>query len=169
MSYTADIGLKGTRVRRLLRTVDAFDVYLGGGVAADVHLGILYQKGVAFDQLPNLLEHVIRDFYVHGSPGETFSQYWRRKLPGHKAEQAQPDLPTWRCTHCGHLHVAFDPPPFCPLCAALRSQFELGASTPAPAAESAAAPTAAKPERRARRAAHGVAAESPGETTGQTA
>ena len=50
MSHTADIGLKGVKIRRRLRVVDAFDVYLGGGLATEVHMGILYQKGVPFDQ-----------------------------------------------------------------------------------------------------------------------
>jgi precorrin-3B synthase len=124
MSYTADIGLKGVKMRRRLRVVDAFDVYLGGGIAHEVQMGILYQKSVPFDQLPEFLEQVIRDFYLHRSGSETFSQYWRKKLQGHKAEPASQELPTWRCGRCGHLHVASDPPPFCPLCAGLRAQFE---------------------------------------------
>jgi len=40
--FTADIGLKGVRVRRLIGTREGFDVYLGGGVAGDVHLGGAY-------------------------------------------------------------------------------------------------------------------------------
>src|SRR5262249_55170040 len=124
MSYTADIGLKGVKMRRRLRVVDAFDVYLGGGIAEDVQMGILYQKSVPFDQLPEFLEQVVQDFYLHRSGTETFSQYWRKKLQGHEAEPASQELPTWRCTRCGHLHVASDPPPFCPLCAGLRAQFE---------------------------------------------
>ena len=124
MSHTADIGLKGGKIRRRLRVVDAFDVYLGGGLATEVHMGILYQKGVPFDQLPECLEQVIREFYLHRGDAETFSQYWRKKLQGHKATPSEQELPTWHCTRCGHLHVASDPPPFCPICAALRAQFE---------------------------------------------
>ena len=156
MSYTADIGLKGVKMRRRLRVVDAFDVYLGGGIAHEVQMGMLYQQSVPFDQLPEFLEQVIRDFYLHRSGTETFSQYWRTKLQGHEAAPASPELPTWRCGRCGHLHVASDPPPFCPLCAGLRAQFE-----PAPSAVSetegseapvAPAPSPAAVARRADRA-----------------
>jgi ferredoxin-nitrite reductase len=146
MSHTADIGLKGVKIRRRLRVVDAFDVYLGGGIASEVHMGILYQKGVPFDQLPEFLEQVIREFYLHRGDTETFSQYWRTKLQGHKATPTEQELPTWHCTRCGHLHVAADPPPFCPLCAALRAQFE-----PAPSGVVAAQPEAVQPSDKAAR------------------
>jgi rubredoxin len=151
----------------MFRTVDAFDVYLGGGVASEVQLGILYQKGVPYNQLPDFLEHIIREFYVHRRDAETFSQYWRRKLQGHKAEPSQQELPTWRCSRCGHLHVAADPPPFCPLCAALRAQFELGPSTPAAAEDAAAASPTPGSERRGRAASHRMVSVSQAEVAGQ--
>jgi nitrite reductase (NADH) large subunit len=149
MSYTADIGLKGVKMRRRLRVVDAFDVYLGGGIAQDVQMGILYQKSVPFDQLPEFLDQVVHDFYMHRSDTETFSQYWRKKLQGHKAEPASQELPTWRCARCGHLHVASDPPPFCPLCAGLRAQFEplADAADQAEASDTPAAPAPPQPDR----------------------
>jgi len=124
MSHTADIGLKGSKVRRGGKVLDAFDVYLGGGLAAEVQMAILYKKGIPFQQLPQLLEKVIGEFYLEREAPETFSQYWRRKLEGHKPETDKEEIPTWRCTRCEYLHVADDPPPFCPLCAAIRSKFE---------------------------------------------
>ena len=148
MTYTADIGLKSVKIRRRLRVLDAFDVYLGGGLADTVQMGLLYRQGVPFDELPECLEEIIREFYVHRRDPETFSAYWRKKLRGHTAASVQRHLPTWRCSHCGYLHVAHDPPPFCPTCAALRARFE-----PAPTAEEAAAePEAQAPEPHARSA-----------------
>ena len=82
MSYTADIGLKGVKMRRRLRVVDAFDVYLGAALPTMCRWAFLYQKGVPFDQLPEFLEQVVRDFYLHRGDTETFSQYWRKKLAG---------------------------------------------------------------------------------------
>jgi ferredoxin-nitrite reductase len=168
MSYTADIGLKGVKIRRRLRVVDAFDVYLGGGIAQDVQMGILYQKSVPFEQLPEFLEQVVHDFYFHRSDTETFSQYWRKKLQGHQAEPASQELPTWRCARCGHLHVASDPPPFCPLCAALRAQFEPAPDASSETEESAApeaparlAPIALSQATTARRAARATRSAPP--------
>src|SRR5262249_25442131 len=123
-SYTSDIGLKGVKVRRKNRVLDAFDVYLGGGVGDDVEMGTLFEKGVPFNHLPELLEKVIQEFYQRRDDTETFSQYWRKKLAGHQAVSASEEMPTWRCSHCGHLHVGQDAPPFCPVCAALRAKFE---------------------------------------------
>lgn len=138
MSYTADIGLKGGKVRRGSRVLDAFDVYLGGGISNRVQMGVPYKKLVPVDQLPALIENVIRTFYTDRNDSESFSQYWQKRLEGHKAEPSTDQIPTWRCSRCGHMHVAEDPPPFCPVCAALRAKFE-----PADEVEPASSPTAA--------------------------
>ncbi|MCI0349528.1 MAG: FAD-dependent oxidoreductase, partial [Acidobacteriales bacterium] len=123
MSYTADIGLKSGKVRRGLSVVDAFNIYLGGGLSDDVQMGILYKTLIPVDEIPDEIEKVVRDFYLHRRNGETFSEYSRNKLKGHKALPANEALPKWQCSRCGHLHVAQDPPPFCPTCAALRAKF----------------------------------------------
>lgn len=123
-SYTSDIGLKGVKVRRQDRVLDAFDVYLGGGLAEEAQMGILYEKGVPFQHLPELLENIIQEFYQRRSEAETFSQYWRKKLADHKAKVAAAEIPTWQCSHCEYRVVTQDPPPFCPICAALRAKFE---------------------------------------------
>lgn len=133
MSYTADIGLKGVKIRRGLKVVDAFDVYLGGGLSGGIHMGSLYQKTVPYDQLAELLAKIVREFYLNRRDGDTFSSYWREKLKAHKPQAAKGDLPRWTCSSCDHLHVGEDPPPFCPVCAALRARF-------VPAEEEEAAP-----------------------------
>jgi precorrin-3B synthase len=124
MSYTADIGLKGVKVRRGLRVLDAFDIYLGGGFASEVQMGTLFQKGVPFGELPDVVEKLVREFYLKRAAGQTFSQYYRSRLQGHRAEPLKVELPCWECTRCRHRHVALDPPPFCPVCAAIRAKFE---------------------------------------------
>jgi ferredoxin-nitrite reductase len=140
MTYTADIGLKGVKVRRGLRVLDAFDLYLGGGVGDTVRMGTLFRKGVPFGELPGVIEDLAREFYLRRSSGETFSRFWTERLVGHKAEPLEGERPRWRCTRCRHVHVAEDPPRFCPICAAIRSRFE-----PAPEGETEPEHPAAAP------------------------
>lgn len=124
--HTADIGLKGVRVKRLLGTREGFDVSLGGGVAGRLQTALPFRLGVDVDQLPNLLEELVREFYRLHAPGETFSEYWRKKLlqraPSAVLEQEY-QLPVWECDRCGHRHAGEDPPVYCPQCAALRRHF----------------------------------------------
>jgi ferredoxin-nitrite reductase len=124
MSYTADIGMKGVKIRRGLKVLDAFDLYVGGGLGQEVQMGTVFQKNVPFDQLPDVVEKLVREFHLQRSAGQTFSGYWQEKLKGHKAEALKVDMPRWMCSKCRHVHVAQDPPPFCPICAAIRSKFE---------------------------------------------
>jgi precorrin-3B synthase len=135
--HTADIGLKGVRVRRLLGTREGFDVYLGGGVAGQVHLARPYRLGVDVQQLPRLIEEVVSEYYRAGRPGQTFSAYWREKLLGQdetKVGEADYHAPTWLCEGCGYEHQGEDPPVFCPSCAGLRRQFARVEADEAPAA-----------------------------------
>ena len=124
--FTADIGLKGVRVRRLLGTREGFDVYLGGGVAGDVHLGLRYKLGVDVEQLPLVIEEVVNEYYLRHGPGETFSAYWRGKLREEAAAKVGEDdyrPSTWICERCDHHHRGEDPPVFCPGCAGVRRLF----------------------------------------------
>jgi ferredoxin-nitrite reductase len=122
--HTADIGLKGVKVRKGLKIVDGFDLYLGGGISGHVELGMLHKKGVPFSQLPELLERLIKEFHLHRHHGERFSTFWRRRLQGEKPQVVLPEEPpTWRCQECDYLHAGQEPPGFCPHCAAVRSRF----------------------------------------------
>ena len=166
--FTADIGLKGVRVRRLIGTREGFDVYLGGGVAGDVHLGLRYKLGVDVDQLPLVIEEVVNEYYVRHRAGQTFSAYWRARLREAEAARVGEDdyrPATWICERCEYRHQGEDPPVFCPGCAGVRRLFarvEDDASTlavaPSPggavagarledAAEASAAPGNAPPAR----------------------
>lgn len=124
--FTADIGMKGVRVRRLIGTREGFDVYLGGGISGQVHMGLLYRLGVDVDQLPQLIEEVTKEFYQRHKPGQTFSSYWREKLQAAEAlkvEDGDYHVPTWVCEGCQYRHLGLDPPVFCPSCAGLRRLF----------------------------------------------
>ncbi len=124
--FTADIGLKGVRVRRAFGTREGFDVFLGGGLAGQVYLGMPYRLGVDLHQLPHVLEEVIREYYLKRRPGESFSSYWREKLLTEQARRVRDDdycPPTWICERCNFRHQGQDPPMFCPQCAALRRSF----------------------------------------------
>jgi precorrin-3B synthase len=122
--HTADIGLKGVKVRKGLRIVDGFDVYLGGGVSGSLELGELWKKGVPVSQLAELLERTIREFHTHRREGDSFSAFWRTRLEGAAPEVvATEEPPAWRCRECGYVHAAQEAPAFCPRCAALRPRF----------------------------------------------
>ena len=124
--FTADIGLKGVRVRRLVGTREGFDVYLGGGVAGDVHLGLRYKLGVDVDQLPLVIEEVVNEYYIRHQEGQTFSAYWRAKLREAEAAKVGEDdyrPATWICERCEYRHLGEDPPVFCPGCAGVRRLF----------------------------------------------
>lgn len=126
MHYSADIGLKGVRVRRLLGTREGFDVFLAGGVSGGLHLAIPYRLGVDVDQLPQLIEEVVEEYYLHRRPVQTFSDYWREKLKDGDASPVSEEeyqVATWECESCGHTHRGEDPPVFCPICSALRRHF----------------------------------------------
>ncbi len=59
----ADIGLMGTKVRKDGKTTEGVDLYMGGKVGKDAHLGNCVQKGIACDDLPEFLRNLlIKDF-----------------------------------------------------------------------------------------------------------
>lgn len=59
----ADIGLMGTKVRKDGKTVEGVDLYMGGKVGKDAHLGTCVQKGIACDDLiPFLKEILVEQF-----------------------------------------------------------------------------------------------------------
>ncbi|HQX52494.1 MAG TPA: hypothetical protein PLR25_21410 [Planctomycetaceae bacterium] len=124
--FTADIGLKGVRVRRLLGTREGFDVLLGGGISGQVHMGLPYRMGVDIGQLPTLIEEAVHEYYLRHKPGQTFSSYWRDRIQAEEAKKvgdADYIVPTWVCDGCDHHHHGEDPPVFCPSCAGLRRLF----------------------------------------------
>ncbi|MDA1092573.1 MAG: Rieske 2Fe-2S domain-containing protein [Acidobacteria bacterium] len=124
--FTADIGLKGVRVRRLIGAREGFDMYLGGGVSGDIHMGLPYRLGVDAEQLPLVIEEVVHQYYLKHRSGQTFSAYWRERLQqAEAAKVGESDYrpSTWICERCDHQHLGEDPPVFCPGCAGVRRLF----------------------------------------------
>ncbi|MCU0527415.1 MAG: ferredoxin--nitrite reductase [Elainella sp. Prado103] len=55
----ADIGLMGTKARKNGKAVDGVDLYGGGTVGKDAHLGECVEKGIACDDLEDRLRNVL--------------------------------------------------------------------------------------------------------------
>jgi ferredoxin-nitrite reductase len=59
----ADIGLMGTKVRKDGKAAEGVDLYMGGKVGKDAHLGSCVQKGIACEDLkPVLRDLLIQQF-----------------------------------------------------------------------------------------------------------
>jgi ferredoxin-nitrite reductase len=55
----ADIGLMGTKARKDGKAVEGVDIYMGGKVGKDAHLGSCVQKGIPCDDLQPLLRDLL--------------------------------------------------------------------------------------------------------------
>lgn len=55
----ADIGLMGTKARKDGKAVDGVDLYMGGKVGKDAHLGTCVQKGIACDDVTLMLRNLL--------------------------------------------------------------------------------------------------------------
>ena len=55
----ADIGLMGTKARKNGKPVEGVDIYMGGKVGKDAHLGTCVTKGVACDDLQPVLQELL--------------------------------------------------------------------------------------------------------------
>jgi ferredoxin-nitrite reductase len=59
----ADIGLMGTKVRKNGKPAEGVDIYMGGKVGKDAHLGTCVQKGVPCDDLPDVLAGLLTEHF----------------------------------------------------------------------------------------------------------
>ncbi|MBE9096948.1 ferredoxin--nitrite reductase [Tychonema sp. LEGE 07203] len=57
----ADIGLMGTKVRKNGKTLEGVDIYMGGTVGKDAHLGTCVQKGIPCEDLKPVLHQLLVD------------------------------------------------------------------------------------------------------------
>jgi ferredoxin-nitrite reductase len=132
--HTSDIGLRGIRVRKGQEVLDAFDIYLGGGIGNSITFGVLYMKGVPFKRIADTIDNIVREFHRCRAGGETFSGFWQRTLADRQPETVLPEeVPTWRCANCRYDHIGQSPPGYCPRCAGVKRQFALREDTAAPA------------------------------------
>ncbi|MGF1571329.1 MAG: ferredoxin--nitrite reductase [Nodosilinea sp.] len=59
----ADIGLMGTKVRKDGKTVEGVDIFMGGKVGKDAHLGEKVQQGIPCDDLPGVLRALLIEHF----------------------------------------------------------------------------------------------------------
>ncbi|MGB3309801.1 MAG: ferredoxin--nitrite reductase [Nodosilinea sp.] len=59
----ADIGLMGTKVRKDGKTVEGVDIFMGGKVGKDAHLGEKVQQGIPCDDLHGMLRSLLIDSF----------------------------------------------------------------------------------------------------------
>ncbi|HEY9662960.1 MAG TPA: ferredoxin--nitrite reductase, partial [Allocoleopsis sp.] len=59
----ADIGLMGTKTRKDGKTVEGVDIYMGGKVGKDAHLGSCVMKGIPCDDLKSVLRNLLVEHF----------------------------------------------------------------------------------------------------------
>jgi ferredoxin-nitrite reductase len=57
----ADIGLMGTKVRKNGKTLEGVDIYMGGKVGKDAHLGTCVMKSIPCEDLKPVLQQLLRE------------------------------------------------------------------------------------------------------------
>ena len=62
-----------------VRAVDAFDIFLGGGIGKAVRLGPPYKREVPVTALA-MTDRIIREFREQRREAESFSEFWQRRL-----------------------------------------------------------------------------------------
>jgi ferredoxin-nitrite reductase len=55
----ADIGLMGTKVRKNGQMLEGVDIYMGGKVGKDAHLGTCVEKGIPCEDLQPILREIL--------------------------------------------------------------------------------------------------------------
>jgi ferredoxin-nitrite reductase len=83
--YVGDIGLQGVKVNVSGESVEGYNVVFGGGVGAEAGIGKQVFTGISFNELPTLLERVLKTYIAKRQPNETFTTFTRR----HEVKQLQ--------------------------------------------------------------------------------
>ncbi|HMO64014.1 MAG TPA: NirA family protein, partial [Verrucomicrobiota bacterium] len=76
--YVGDIGLQGVKVNAGGESVEGYHVVFGGGTGAEAGIGRQVFTGLAFGEIPGLLERVLKTYLARRQPGETFAAFTRR-------------------------------------------------------------------------------------------
>jgi len=76
--YMGDIGLLGAKVKQGGDTVEGYHVVMGGGFGDKQAVAREIFKGVPFNELTSLLEHVLRGYLSKRKSGESFVEFTRR-------------------------------------------------------------------------------------------
>ena len=83
--YVGDIGLQGVKVSTGGESVEGYHVVFGGGVGAQAGIGRQVFTGISFNELPTLLERVLKTYLLRRQSNETFAAFTRR----HEVKQLQ--------------------------------------------------------------------------------
>lgn len=79
--YIGDIGLLAAKVDRGEHSVEGYHVHIGGGAASTAEQAMAreYARSVAFDDLPPLIERLLKSWLAHrAAPTESFFEFARR-------------------------------------------------------------------------------------------
>jgi ferredoxin-nitrite reductase len=76
--YMGDIGLLGAKVKQGSDTVEGYHVVMGGGFGNNQAVAREIFKGVPFNELTTLLEHVLKTYLEKRQSGESFVEFTRR-------------------------------------------------------------------------------------------
>src|SRR6185503_14213481 len=74
--YVGDIGLQGVKVGTA--RVEGYNIVFGGGTGAQAGIGREVFRGISFDEVPGLLERVLKIYLVKRNAGESFGEFTRR-------------------------------------------------------------------------------------------
>lgn len=83
--YVGDIGLQGVKVAIGAASVEGYNIVFGGGTGAHAAIGKEVFKGISFDEVPRLLERVLKTYQSRRKTGESFAEFTRR----HEVKQLQ--------------------------------------------------------------------------------
>lgn len=76
--WIADIGLQGSRTKVDGQMVDAYDIFLGGGVGAQQTIARRVNYRVPATQVPEALERILRAYLRLRSKGESLHHFYQR-------------------------------------------------------------------------------------------
>ena len=76
--YIGDIGLLGAKVTQGGETVEGYHVVLGGGSGDQQSVARQIFKGIPFNELPSLLERVVKTYLEKRTRGESFIEFVNR-------------------------------------------------------------------------------------------
>ena len=83
--YMGDIGLQGVTVNVGGSAVEGYHIVFGGGYGHQQAVARQVFTGISFNEIPALLERVLRVYQVRRQPGESFAEFTRR----HEVKQLQ--------------------------------------------------------------------------------
>jgi ferredoxin-nitrite reductase len=86
--YVGDIGLQGVKVNVNGTPVEGYHVVFGGGTGPDGAIGRQIFTGLPFDEIPSLMERVLKVYLDRRKPGESFAEFTRRHQVGELQEMA---------------------------------------------------------------------------------